>query len=87
MMAYDPLWVPLLGLAAMVALGSHCPLTPYGESGIAYGFCSFVGWRSVVGKHISPTPLCCSVGSGVAAATSDAPWGKVYLALPRAILL
>lgn len=56
-LAYDPLWVPLLGLAALVALGSHRPLTPYGESGIAFGFCSFVAYRVVVGKHISPTPL------------------------------
>ena len=28
-----------------------------------------------MGKHIFPTPICCSVGSGVAAATSQPTWG------------
>jgi len=69
----------------LVAHGSHRPSTPYGESGIAFGFCSFVGWRSVVGKHISPTPLCCSVGLEVAAATSNLRGVFICLALPCAL--
>lgn len=73
--------------SVLVALGSQRPSTPFGESGIAFGFCSFVGYRTVVGKHISPTPLCCSVGLEVAAATSNLRGVFVSLALPRAILL
>ena len=72
--------------SVLVALGSHRPLTPYGGSGIAYGFCSFVGWRVVVGKHISPTPLCCSVGLEVAAATSSLRGVFVCLGLPPAVV-
>ena len=71
--------------SVLVALGSQRPFTPFGESGIAYGFCSFVGYRTVVGKHISPTPLCCSVGLEVATATSNLRGVFVCLALPRAI--
>ena len=86
-MAHGHLCPCLLGLVATIALGSNCALTPCGESGITYGFCSFVGYRIVVGKHIFPTPICCSVGSEVAAATSQPSWGLVCLALPRALLL
>ena len=81
------LWPVLLGLVAPCTQGSNCALTPYGESGIAYGFCSFVGYRIVVGKHISPTPLCCSVGFEVTAVTSILHGVFICLGLPPAILL
>ena len=74
-MAHGHLCPSLLGLVAPRTQGSNCALTPYGESGLAFGFGSFVGYRIVVGKHIFPTPICCSVGSGVAAATSRPSWG------------
>lgn len=74
-MAHGHLCPSLLGLVAPRTQGSNCALTPYGESGLAFGFGSFVGYRVVVGKHIFPTPICCSVGSGVAAATSQPTWG------------
>lgn len=74
-MAHGHLCPSLLGLVATRTQGSNCALTPYGESGLAFGFGSFVGYRIVVGKHIFPTPICCSVGSGVAAATSRPSWG------------
>ena len=74
-MAHGHLCPSLLGLVAPRTQGSNCALTPFGESGLAFGFGSFVGYRVVVGKHIFPTPICCSVGSGVAAATSQPTWG------------
>lgn len=86
-MTHAPLWAPLQGQAALVALGSHRHLTPKGESGLAYGFGSFVAYRVAVGKHISPTPLCCSMGSGVAAATFQRSWGTCLSALPCGLLL
>ena len=84
--AHGHLCPSLLGLVAPRTQGSNCALTPFGESGIAYGFCSFVGWRSVVGKHISPTPLCCSVGFEVAAATSSLRGVFICLGLPPAYI-
>ena len=74
-MAHGHLCPRLLGLVATLTQGSNCALTPFGESGLAFGFGSFVGYRIVVGKHIFPTPICCSVGSGAIAIAILPSWG------------
>lgn len=61
------LWPPMamfVGVSRFVRAGAAAHLHTLGKSGIAFGFCSFVGWRLVDGETHFPHPSLIDTNAG-----------------------